>query len=361
MASSKKSKFGKYQVFIGSSSEALPIVSLISEKLIEQSRSDPDGLVLEPEPWNNHFREEAVMSSTFLDAFPDLLDKCEFSIFILSPDDTLIKRDEVKKFTRDNVWFEAGMFMGRRGKDQTFFFLNTNDFGRFHFPSDIAGYTIQGASWDTSIAELYFQKGPPSKLFEKHPTVKDAVSNKITNGIDDYIKLIFKKVKSVLNEKTQSEEVIVITDRKKCFDIGIDLVKAADVRLYTTIGFSKSLQSPTKMEKDMQSALEEKIKGKVVDFRRYLKTDISGIKKQYDFLQKVVDDNIPLISEPFLYDCQFDYLELIISDDNVLMVFPDYRPSSKVQQEKVAFGFWIKENTSLADVLSEWLMKKVCK
>lgn len=357
MASLKKSKYGKFQVFIGSSTEALPVLDLIVSKLNEYSKVDMDGLILEPEPWNNYFKEEAVMSATFLDTFPDVLDKCEFSIFILSPDDTLIKRDEVKKFTRDNVWFEAGMFMGRRGKDQTFFFLNTSDYGRFHFPSDIAGYNIQGASWDTSIAQLFFQK---SKLFAKHDDVKAKVSEKITNGIDDYVKLIFKKVKSVLDEKTQKEEVIVITDRSKCFEIGINLVQNAENRLYSTIGFSKSLLTPTKMEKEMQKALEEKILERKVDFKRYLKTDIKGIKKQFDYLEGVINKSIKNVSDPFLIDSQFDYLELIISDDNVLMVFPDFRPPSKTLQERVAFGFWIKENTELANVLSSWLMKKVC-
>ena len=67
--------------------------------------------------------EERFFNVYFLDHFSEnILEKCDFSLFIISQDDILIKRNEpccqVKTVSRDNVWFEAAMFIAKRGKER---------------------------------------------------------------------------------------------------------------------------------------------------------------------------------------------------------------------------------------------------
>ena len=113
----------------------------------------------------------------------------------------------------------------------------------------------------------------------------------------------------------------------------------------------------------MQKALEAKISEKEPrpSFRRYLKKSLPKIYNQWTELETVIEKTNQNSKCPYLYDFDFDYLEMIISDNNVLMVFPDYRGGDETLHEKVAFGFLIKENKVLSEVLSSWLIKKLCK
>lgn len=348
----------EYNIFLGSSSEAKPLTALIVEELNRELSTDKDGLKLNVVPWYDHFDDEAKLINTlFLEEFPHILEKCDFSLFIISKDDFLIKRKETKKTVRDNVWFEAGMFMGKRGRNRTFFFLNSNDFNEIHFPTDINGLTLPGVKWDADIADLYFKKSP---LFEKHKVTKDAVELKIKNEINRLIKKLIERIKDEIKKSYVSEEAIIIYDRKRCFEQGVKLVENAQERLYTTISFSKSLSpTPSTDEKEMQDKLEECIKKKEASFIRFMKSSLPNIKKQWDILENLVKKVNPNPTDVYLRDINFDYLELIVSDNNVLMVFPDFRDDDKNLQEKVAFGFLIKESKELADVLSAWLIKKI--
>ena len=157
-----------------------------------------------------------------------------------------------------------------------------------------------------------------------------------------------------------TEKATIISDPSKCFEIGKLIVEKSKKRLYTTVSFGKSFYpNPNTEELEMENALIQKINDKKVSFKRYMKKSVVGINNQYNYLQSIISSLIPQVAHINIYDFNFDYLELIVADDDILMVFPDYRGTNSDLHEKVAFGFLIEDNASLADVLSEWLMKKV--
>jgi predicted nucleotide-binding protein len=61
----------------------------------------------------------------------------DYAILVLTPDDTLIKRDIAAPMPRDNVIFELGLFMGALGRENVFMVVvrGTN------LPTDLAGIT----------------------------------------------------------------------------------------------------------------------------------------------------------------------------------------------------------------------------
>jgi len=84
-------------LFIGSSSESLDIAYALQENL------DNDAEVT---VWPQDIFEPSrfVLESLIL-----ALDRCDFGVFVLSPDDRLTMRGEQLNVTRDNVVFELGL------------------------------------------------------------------------------------------------------------------------------------------------------------------------------------------------------------------------------------------------------------
>src|ERR1700736_141768 len=118
----------KPTLFIGSSSEGLLVAEAISVHL---------GQVADVELWN-----EGVfgLSHGTLEELVTALDKFEFAVLVVTPDDTLKIRDEEYQVPRDNVMFEAGLFMGRLGRRRVF--LVAPMLEKAYLPSDLAGITV---------------------------------------------------------------------------------------------------------------------------------------------------------------------------------------------------------------------------
>src|SRR5664279_2263445 len=95
-------------VFIGSSAEGLDAARAI-QVLLDRS--------CEVEIWSQ---------GTFgpgggtLESLVSAVDRFDFAILIVNPDDTAISRGQQKSVPRDNVIFELGLFMGALGRERTF-------------------------------------------------------------------------------------------------------------------------------------------------------------------------------------------------------------------------------------------------
>lgn len=69
--------------------------------------------------------------------------KVDFAVFVLTKDDlTVKKKGDSKWCPRDNVIFEAGLFMGALSQDRTFLAMDETDFKRLKLPSDWQGFTL---------------------------------------------------------------------------------------------------------------------------------------------------------------------------------------------------------------------------
>jgi hypothetical protein len=118
-------------VFIGSSTEGDKIAYAIQENL----ENDCDIYV-----WTQGVFE---LGSSYLESLINELDKADFAILVLTEDDITISRNQQTVSPRDNVLFELGLFMGRLGRNRSFFVYDKNK--NIKIPSDLSG--ISGAAF----------------------------------------------------------------------------------------------------------------------------------------------------------------------------------------------------------------------
>jgi predicted nucleotide-binding protein len=118
----------KPALFIGSSSEGLDVARAISHSLRDAA---------EVTVWN-----EAVFApgQGTLETLVNALERFDFSILVMTPDDVVEVRDSKVLSARDNVLFELGLFMGRLGRSRTF--VVCSDAPNMNLPSDLAGVTV---------------------------------------------------------------------------------------------------------------------------------------------------------------------------------------------------------------------------
>lgn len=121
----------KPHLFIGSSAESLSLAHAVQAGL------------------QYHFTVQVWTQGIFApsaDTMGSLLQAArtvDYALFVLSPDDIALIRDDVHGVARDNVLFELGMFFGALGRERTFM-LRPIDASDLHLPSDLDGVTALG-------------------------------------------------------------------------------------------------------------------------------------------------------------------------------------------------------------------------
>ncbi len=80
------------------------------------------------------------LTSNALDDLISVLDESDFGIFVFSPQDIVEISNQQFLSVRDNVVFEFGLFIGRMGKERTFFVTPRNQ-QNFRLPTDLSGVT----------------------------------------------------------------------------------------------------------------------------------------------------------------------------------------------------------------------------
>jgi predicted nucleotide-binding protein len=139
------STFFRAKVFIGSSSEALPIA--------EHVRDSFRGIA-EPRLWTDSIFREGEHP---LHSLVRQVRENDAAILVASTDDLLTLRGSPLSAMRDNVLFEFGLFAGAFGLHRTHLLLPTADC--FRVPSDLAGlttlchYPIEADRRSTDLAE----------------------------------------------------------------------------------------------------------------------------------------------------------------------------------------------------------------
>jgi hypothetical protein len=114
----------KPRVFIASSGAGLETARKIQNKLIDAA---------EPTVWNT----EDWQGKGTLEHLMDILNKYQFGVFVLRPDDDATIKGDLKKITRDNVLLELGLFVGRLGREKSFIVSEKDD--QLRIASDLLG------------------------------------------------------------------------------------------------------------------------------------------------------------------------------------------------------------------------------
>jgi predicted nucleotide-binding protein len=129
----------KARILIGSSVEGLEVARAIQRELEHDS---------EVEIWSQS--DVFVLGSSTLEALEAAVETYDFAIFVFTPDDQVTMRDNTKPVARDNVIFEAGLFIGKIGRRKSFIVRPRNV--QMQVPSDLNGITV--ADYDSSKTNI---------------------------------------------------------------------------------------------------------------------------------------------------------------------------------------------------------------
>jgi hypothetical protein len=91
------------------------------------------------------------LGQSTLEGLVTMLEQFDFAVFVFLPDDEITLRGNELIATRDSVYFECGHFMGRLGRERTFFVRPTH-VPNLRIPSDLLGITA--ATFDNQRVDL---------------------------------------------------------------------------------------------------------------------------------------------------------------------------------------------------------------
>ena len=115
-------------LFIGSSAEGLPVARALQAEL----EFDVEGTI-----WSQGV---FGLSDGTLESLAAKAPTFDFAVLVLTPDDLLTSREQIRNAPRDNVIFEAGLFMGALGRRRVFMVSCRDD--QLALPSDFAGISM---------------------------------------------------------------------------------------------------------------------------------------------------------------------------------------------------------------------------
>jgi hypothetical protein len=185
----------KQRIFIGSSTEKLDIARAIEANLARDH---------EPTVWDEGIFE---LSKDTLSGLLDRLECSDAAVFVLAPDDLMQLRDHTVATARDNVVFELGLFIGRLGRDRTYFVVPSGH-GNLHLPSDLLGLVAaeynparSDGNWDAAVNPACRRiRSAVEKLAERRP---DAPPDILADGLSWMQEYVNRALKSLLVQEEQ--------------------------------------------------------------------------------------------------------------------------------------------------------------
>jgi hypothetical protein len=120
----------KPSIFIGSSSEALPLATVVKDELGKHFNADL---------WSENLFELGEDTLNNLLSFVQCYD---FAVLVLTDDDQTTCRKVTQASPRDNVVLELGLFMGALGRRRAFPLIVQTADGAPKIPSDLLGNTV---------------------------------------------------------------------------------------------------------------------------------------------------------------------------------------------------------------------------
>ena len=149
----------KPRLFIGSSLESVNIAYALQQNLHHSA---------EVTVWNQGVFQ---LSITAVESLVNVLDTCDFGMFVFSPDDVIKIRGTEEPAVRDNAVFELGLFVGRLGRERSFILIpdNVKD---LHIPTDLIGMTP--AVYEAGRSDSNLQAGTAPACHTISETMKRA-------------------------------------------------------------------------------------------------------------------------------------------------------------------------------------------
>ena len=142
----------KPRIFIASAVESLDVADAINVNLDHQA---------EVTVWKHGFE----ISQSMIDSLVKMANTVDFAIFVFTPDDISLIRDQKKLVVRDNVLFELGLFVGTLGKERCFI-VKPRDTD-LHFPTDLLGLAPADFNGERSDKNLEAAVNHPCVLIKK--------------------------------------------------------------------------------------------------------------------------------------------------------------------------------------------------
>jgi hypothetical protein len=122
------------RVFVASSSEQIETARVVADAMAGPS--------LDVHLWDKGIFE---FSSTYIESLERELDRADFAIVIMTGHDVARVRGRRANLPRDNVIFELGLFVGRLGRNRSFFFVDHHS--KTRIASDLSG--VQAVTYST--------------------------------------------------------------------------------------------------------------------------------------------------------------------------------------------------------------------
>jgi hypothetical protein len=183
------------KVFIGSSSEGLKISQFI-QVLLDKS--------CEVTVWSQGV---FGLNQGTLESLVLALDKFDFAILVLTPDDMTISREQTSQSPRDNVLFELGLFVGGIGRDRTFIVFDRSK--QIKIPSDLAGITF-ATFQEHNDGNLFSSLGAPTTLIQNEIErlgIRDIQRLKKLSNATDEFELTNDRIKKLIELLARSRKV----------------------------------------------------------------------------------------------------------------------------------------------------------
>ncbi|QJW90497.1 hypothetical protein HNV11_14470 [Spirosoma taeanense] len=185
----------KPSVFIGSSTEGLKIAKTI-QLLLDR--------VCEVTIWSQGV---FGLSKGYLEELVYSLEKFDFAILVLTPDDMTISREMESESPRDNVIFELGLFVGGIGRNRTYVVYDRTK--KIKIPSDLAGISMANFELHSN-GNLESSLGACCTRIENEIEKNGIRENKRFNQLADATKNVDKtnqKFQTLINLMARSRKV----------------------------------------------------------------------------------------------------------------------------------------------------------
>ena len=263
--------------FIGSSKESLEIATTIQEILQEDVVS---------RVWTDDVFKPGQFS---LESLLNVIDDFSYAIFVFSPEDIAIIRDQQFMVVRDNLIFEYGMFVSKLGRERTFFLTPKNTDG-VHLPSDFEGLEPVKIQYQTN--DLVTSLSPACNLIRRRIKELEAEGKHIIFSREQY--RLFLKAKRSL-----------ILEAQSFFrnDIAVPTLLALDIDNFALINNSYSQKTTDMLKKEFNKILDEFLLLRFEHMTNKYYLDNLGSDEFYIFFdgllnsEKLASEILSLISE----------------------------------------------------------------